>query len=270
MYNQGILTDDQIHRLAPSVFADRPWSGVSENYRFIPTTDLVAALREEGLVPVRARQGRTRIEGKGFFTKHELRFQRRQDIEARGNSDRKVGQVTPEIIVTNSHDRTSCFDIKAGLFRLVCLNGMTVAEAMIGRLHVRHSGNIGDVVGGALDIVESFPRILARVEDFRSVELTERQRNAFAEAALVARYGEEAPPVQPYQLLRANRWEDQGNDLWTTFNRVQENLTKGSRAIRWRSESGRRASLRAVTSIDGDQKLNMALWTLAEKLRESI
>lgn len=87
-------------------------------------------------------------------------------------------------------------------------------------------------------------------------------------------------PISPDDLLNSRRHEDTGmrvrqgyreigkakNDLWTTYNVVQENLLKGGQ--RGMSESGRRSTTRAVTSIDGDLKLNRALWSMAEYLRD--
>lgn len=76
------LTIEQLRAYTPSVFASQAWAGASDRYTFIPTIDVVEALIQEGFTPVSAQQSRTRIEGKGDFTKHMLRFQRTQDIEA--------------------------------------------------------------------------------------------------------------------------------------------------------------------------------------------
>ncbi|MNG31048.1 hypothetical protein D3C84_1167890 [compost metagenome] len=61
------------------------------------------------------------------------------------------------------------------------------------------------------------------------------------------------------------RAEDRASDLWTTFNRVQENTIKGG--LRGRNKQGRRTTTRAVNGIDQDVKLNRALWVLAQALR---
>jgi len=68
------LTLEQVRRAAPSVFAEMPWAGTSAKYRFFPTVHVVEGLMQQGFLPVRAQQSRTRIEGKGDFTKHLLRF----------------------------------------------------------------------------------------------------------------------------------------------------------------------------------------------------
>lgn len=72
--------------------------------------------------------------------------------------------------------------------------------------------------------------------------------------------------VTPQMLLNARRSEDEGSDLWRTFNRVQENATQGFRG-RYNWELRRRQrGVRAIKNIDGDVKINRALWSLAEKM----
>lgn len=49
-FNNGkqVLTNEQIMQVAPSAFADRPYHAVSERYRFIPTSAVLARLQGEG------------------------------------------------------------------------------------------------------------------------------------------------------------------------------------------------------------------------------
>ncbi len=71
------------------------------------------------------------------------------------------------------------------------------------------------------------------------------------------------------QLLIARRHEDRPNDLWTCFNRVQENVIRGGLSYRQTNEETGRIAHRttgAVRSVDGDVKLNRALWVLAEEM----
>jgi hypothetical protein len=58
--------------------------------------------------------------------------------------------------------------------------------------------------------------------------------------------------------------DDAGDDLWTVFNRVQENLLGGG-LVR-RTESGRLSRTRRITSIRQDVRLNSRLWDLAEEV----
>jgi hypothetical protein len=59
----------------------------------------------------------------------------------------------------------------------------------------------------------------------------------------------------------ARRSDDVGNDLWRTFNRTQENLTRGGMRYVHTDEAGVRSrrKTRPVNSIDGNVSLNRAL-----------
>ena len=197
------LSNEQLQRIAPSIFAQQPWEKVSENYAFIPTSDVVNGLRSEGFVPVRASQSRTRIEGKGDFTKHMIRF-RHQSLMTVEN----VGEELPEIVLVNSHDRTSSYRLDAGIFRLACLNGMVVKSANFGSFSVQHSGNIVEkVINGSHEIIEQVPQIMDQVKRLKSIELNRHQQLAFARSALALRWDvdvetkEIKAPVQAEDLL---------------------------------------------------------------------
>src|SRR4051794_23840052 len=125
------LDDDQLRRLAPSIFAASPWGRMSGRYRMVPTIEVVGLLRDKGFLPVRAEQSRTRIEGKGDFTRHLIRFRHGDHL-----SPLAVGAEVPELVLTNSHDGTSAYRFMAGVFRLVCSNGMVVQSADHGSLSV--------------------------------------------------------------------------------------------------------------------------------------
>ena len=106
------LSLDQIRSTAPSVFAETPWEGTSLKYRFFPTVHVVEGLMQQGFLPVRAQQSRTRIEGKGDFTKHLLRF-RHASMAASA-----VDSTVPEIVLVNSHDGSSSYHLSLGLYRV--------------------------------------------------------------------------------------------------------------------------------------------------------
>ena len=93
--------------------------------------------------------------------------------------------------------------------------------------------------------------------------LGQDEQQAFAKAALQLRWGDDAP-INTNRLLAAHRHEDVKGDLWTTFNRVQENMLKGG--VPGRSSTGRRTTTRAVGGVNENVKLNKALWTLADSM----
>lgn len=255
------LSDDQIRRVAPSIFADGKHESRSERYTYIPTIDVLRGLRNEGFQPFMVCQTRVRAQDKREFTKHLIRMRPASEI---------TGEDVNEIILLNSHDGSSGFQLLGGVYRFVCQNGMVAGET-IGEVRVPHRGNIvQNVIDGAFDVLDGFDLICEQKDGMKAVTLDRDEQHAFARSALALRYDPtdtEAPaPITEGQLLAPRRFEDRRDDLWTVFQRTQENLTRGG--LHGRSRSGRSMSTRPITGIDQNVKLNRALWMLAESMRQ--
>ncbi len=132
------LTNDELMRFVPSVFSEEKHESRSERYTYIPTITLLDNLRKEGFQPFFACQTRTRDIGKREHTKHMLRLRREGEI---------AGEEVPEIILLNSHDGSSSYQMIPGMFRFVCMNGMVCGKTF-GEIRVPHKG---DVVGQVID-----------------------------------------------------------------------------------------------------------------------
>jgi len=63
------------------------------------------------------------------------------------------------------------------------------------------------------------------------LELTSGEQTALAESAHVVRFGDADgkvdTPITPTQPLQSRRRDDNGADLWRTFNRILENAIRG-------------------------------------------
>ncbi|HLJ26583.1 MAG TPA: DUF932 domain-containing protein [Candidatus Angelobacter sp.] len=262
------LTLDQIGQLAPSAIAITAHSSRSDRYAYIPTLQIIQGMEKAGFLPFSAKQSRTRLEDRRDFTKHMIRFRHvSQEVQ--------VGGSFPEVVLINSHDGTSAYKLMAGIFRLVCSNGLVVASSMQDSITVRHQGNIIQaVVEGSTRIIEAAPKMLDAVNNWTGLMLTAGEQQVFAEAAHSIRFGDEEgktdTPIKPAQLLQARRTSDTRNDLYTTLNRIQENVIRGGVRALGHDAAGhlRRTTTREVKGIDQDVKLNRALWTLAEKMAQ--
>lgn len=259
------LTEEQLRRSIPAIFAETPHESRSDRYRFIPTVDVLHGLSREGFRPVFAATALARDSGMQGYTKHMLRFRRADDLA-------RVGEV-PEIIGINSHGGQCSYQMLAGIFRFVCANGLVLGDKFQD-IRAKHSGRmVDDVIEGTYRVVDTFAETLDNVAQMKALPLAEPEQLAFAEAAAILRT-DPAEGEQPSISARAfnvpRRYEDRSNDLWTTFNRVQENTLRGGlhgRAIGSNGRS-RRVTTREVQGIDQNVKLNRALWTLAERMRE--
>lgn len=264
------LSEDEMRRSAPSIFAVSAHESRSERFQPIPTIEVLRALTGEGFMPVGVKQGRTRDASKKDFTKHLIRL-RRLDHDAKFC----VGDTVCEILLKNANDGTAAFDIMAGLFRIRCLNSLVAQTSTLESVKVRHSGDVRHkVIDGTFRVMKEAEKALAAPADWSGLILDRDEKQVFAEAAHIARFGdsegETTTRIQPSQLLNARRTGDRENDLWTTLNVVQENAIRGGLRAAFRDENGRirRTCSRAVKGIDQDVKLNKALWTLSEKMAE--
>jgi hypothetical protein len=255
------LSDDQIRRAVPSIYAEEPHHSRSHRYGYIPTSQVLAGLRKEGFQPFFACQTRVKIADKAPFTKHMLRLRHASQI---GGADATEAN---EIILINSHDGSSAYQMLAGVFRFICTNGLICGDE-VGDIRVPHRGDVvGRVIEGAYTVLDEFKRIDDNRQTMKEIPLTPPEQTLFARAALVERFGEDkAPPVTTDQVLAPERWEDRGSDLWTVFNRTQEHLVRGG--LRAHTANNRRTRTRAVTGIDQNVKLNRGLWMLAEGMRK--
>ncbi len=263
------LNNDSIMSVAPSVFATAPHNEVSDRYGFMPTINVIDALRNEGWMPVSASQKNVRDASKKELTKHLVRFRRL------GN-DIMIGDSVAELLLTNSHDRSSAFVLHAGLFRMACANGIVISDATLNKLSVRHGKNVIDnIIEGVYDVVDDVPVLAGEVEGMQETILNPMEQAVFARHAYVGVYGERDDNLLTedsniaMQLLRAKRHEDKGDDLWRVFNRVQENITKGGVKTMKLNQKGRvrRSTSRAVKAIDKNITVNKLLWSLAAEMK---
>ena len=265
------LTNDQIMQLAPSAFAVEKHESRSDRYAYIPTSEVIDGLRGNGFVPMFAKQGNSRVPGKADFTKHLIRF--RHEGQAAGM--RKVGDTFPEVILVNSHDGTSAYKIMAGLFRLVCLNGMVVSDREFANVSIPHKGDVTSlVIEGSYTVLNESRKALEAADAWAGITLSRPEQMAMAEAAHTVRFGDAEgateTPIEPEQLLRVRRYADTGNDLWRTANTIQENVIRGG-LTGWgrdRNNRPRRTTTREVRGIDADVKINKALWMLSERMAQ--
>ena len=260
------ISDQELNALAPSVFASQPIAGVSDRYSFLPTSSILNGMRENGWVPVRAEQQSVRTEARRGFQKHLIRFARAEHLATWDKN-----QVRPEVVLLNSHDKSSAYQLHCGLFRLVCLNGMVVSDGTFARISIKHSGFNPDlVIEASFDVLEAVPQIMDKVKLFQDRILTDAERLALATGAATYRWEDpNKAPVNPSMLLNPRRYGDGEKDLWTTLNTVQENVIRGGQRdySRRRPDGSRMLKSRAIKGIDEDMKLNKALWQMAEVLR---
>jgi hypothetical protein len=152
------LDEDTLRRRSPSIFAAGPMQGVSPRYTFVPTARIVTGLRELDWVPVDVEEQRIRLEARRGFQKHLLRFRRAEQMET-------LDEWNVELVLVNSHDAGSAYQLHAGLFRRICSNGLVLSDSQFEAIRFRHSGLEPDeVVRASLRLIEFMPRVAELVQ----------------------------------------------------------------------------------------------------------
>ena len=259
-FRSQALTDAELRLEARSIFATEPMRGLSTRYAFVPTTEIVAGLREKNWLPVHVEQQRVRFESRFGFQKHLIRFRRAEQMQT-------LDEWNEELVLTNSHNAACAYIMQVGIYRRLCSNGLVVSTDSFEPIRFRHAGLRAEkVVEASYRILEFVPKVGALIERFRNCRLSESEALAFAQQGLALRYGSlEQSPVEARTLLTPRRIEDQSNDLWTSFNSIGEHLLRGGVSDSRRDRRGRLRSIRALRGIDSQVSLNMRLWNLAEE-----
>lgn len=261
---KGALSNEELKILSPSCFATEPAPDVSRNrYHFVPTIQIVEALRSESWFPVQAVEVKSRTSNRIGYGKHMLRFRQADKVL------NKVGEVVPEIVLFNAHDGSGKVTLDAGLFRLICSNGMVIADESFASIAVKHStpNLVDEIIKQTFAIAKQLPKITGSISEMMSISLTPNKQKSFAEKALVLRYDDvEDSPITIDQLLLQRREQDKGDDLWHTFNRIQENMITGG--IDGVSHSGRKVKTKGIKSVTEDLRLNRGLWEIADTYRQ--
>jgi len=257
-YNDSGFSMDQLRGIAPSIFAETPANKVSDRYGFVPTVDVVEELKGRGLRPVFAGQTLSRDIDNRPFAKHLIRF-RPQYAPTIAN------QSLPEVVLMNSHDGSSGFKLWMGIFRMVCCNGIIVSDSVMGQVSVPHRTNAAEIVGDrSVDFLSRVDHIEDRIQRFMDRVLTPLEQGQLAETAAQLRWGNERPAgLENGRLLQARRFEDAGNSLWLTLNRIQENIIQGGVSL---NRPRRQSSTRVLRSVGDNARINAKLWEAADRL----
>jgi hypothetical protein len=252
------LTKEEIQAKAPAVASLQAASNVSEKYVHVPTMELIDDMAKLGWGVADVKQAGSKRGGEAF-KKHMVTF-RNENVIIKGEDGETV---YPQILLSNSHDGLSSFQFRAGLFRLVCTNGLVISTQDFGSMRIRHKGySFEELKKTVMELVEKLPVTVETLNKFREVTLSEEQKHELAMKAIGIRFGENGAEVDINELLKPVRKEDEGSDLWTIFNVIQEKMVRGN--FKYKTAKGRNKTARSIKNFNRDLQLNEQLYELAE------
>ena len=261
----GYLTKDQIRNSSPLVFADAPTNpDVSKKYLFVNTETIIDDLEKLGWLPVQAAQRKSRKEGGTIFSKHMVAFQNPEIKITSADGD----DAYPRILLTNSHDGMQAFKFSVGIFRLVCSNGLVVADEQFSDFKIKHKGyTFGELRNVVRQAVEDLPNRVQVMNDMKNRILTEDEKRKMALDAMLIRAGVKELQYDEEtitDILDPKRDADKGDDLWRVFNVIQEKITQGDFHAALTGAKVRK--VRKIKSFEKDMKVNKELFKLASAL----
>jgi len=269
--DQSYMTKDQLKEVCPLAFAKEATNPkVSGKYLFVNTETIVDDLDKLGWKPVQAAQRKGR--GKStIFSKHMVAFQN-PDIMIKGeNGDDSF----PRIIMTNSHDGIQAFKFSVGIYRLVCSNGLVVADEEFSDFKIKHKGYTFEELRGVVNqAVEDLPNKVEVLNKMKNRVLSKKEKDTLALNAMLVRAGIkiDSPQAKKFNyddetiedILDPKRDEDKGDDLWRVFNVIQEKITQGEFSAALKGAKVRK--VRKIKSFEKELKVNKQLFQLATAL----
>ena len=261
------LNDSEIALLCPVALkntmtnAEIEKLGLSKHYSFVPTMKVVNDLRTLGYEVTDAVQVKARKKSTNGYQKHMITFEHpKYKVD---NSEEY-----PQILLTNSHDGGNAFTLSAGIFRLVCSNGLVIKTEDYGSTRLVHKGYSFEAVQKLVkEFEKTADEALTKVTAMKEVDLTKDLQIEFAKEAALLRFKSKSfnmdnigKVVDLDDILNAERKEDEGDRLWEVFNRVQESIINGK--FHYLSNTKRRKA-RPIKNFKQNIEVNKKLSELA-------
>jgi len=263
------LTKEQVRKQCPVAFAKGATNpDVTDKYLFVNSETIIDDLAKLGWKPVTAAMRKSRG-ASTIYSKHMISFQN-PDIIIKG---KEGDDAFPRIIMSNSHDGLQSFRFSVGIFRLVCSNGLVVADEKFSDFRIAHKGytftELREVVDQA---VKDLPKRVEVMNQMKKKVLTQEEKNQLALDALLIRAGVKEEDKSKYEydeetiedILEPKRKADEGDDLWAVFNIIQEKITQGDFHAALKGAKVRK--VRKITSFEKDLEVNKKLFRLASDL----
>ena len=265
------LSTEEIREQAPVIFAGGPTREVSERYVYADTPTIINDMDKLGWKVRQVGQRSARKENTSF-SPHFVRFAN-PDYRIKGNG----GDYSfPEVVMKNRYDGLGAVEFMAGVFRLVCSNGMVIATQTFGEYKLNHRGYSFDemrkLVGDRVVSIEEQVQVMNQMKD---TDLVKEQQRELAMQGLMIRGQVAEKDKSKYaglidtltldEILNPKRDEDRGSDLWNTFNRVQESITHGDFKVQLGINAKVRKG-RAIKSFERDLEFNKGLFAAATEL----
>ena len=261
-------TMEDLQKLVPAAFSNSPHPERTDRYSLFSTVQFLEAFEKLGWTPYSAKQ-----HGSNPYSRHIIRLHN-PDM---GYIPVFGDKIKPHLMLDNSHDGYTPGQIHLGLFRLICENGLVIGiPGLNSTVKFRHVGlNQKEMIQIIAETAEQYRSIGDHVYDMQQVIMNVDQKEDFVMKTLgirePARFLNEDGTINrkvllesldPRELFKPIRPQDEKDDLWTIFNVIQERTVQG--LFEMKSATGRKSSPRTITNAARHLDYNRKLWKLAE------
>jgi len=193
---------------------------IKQKPHYVPSMEVIETLHKDGWIIEGVSEERQKSTRK--ITNHYINLQH-PDLKILNNKGNT--EAIASIIMSNSCSGISPLNVDFGLFRLICSNGL-VQKAPYGKaIQFKHNGE--KTFDEKIFITDINDRMFSIMNDFevlKAKRLTTDQMLELAKRAAKLKY-KDLEDIDISSLLVNHRDEDKGDDLWSVFNTIQENLT---------------------------------------------
>ena len=279
------LSKDELREIAPSIFSTKPSPEVSKKYSHIPTDRLIDDMELLGWNVIDAKEVNARTKGTKGYQKHLVVF-RNDDIvinqmpnnivesstsptgyrRTNGTFAKKnpIDTVFPQILLTNSHDGKNAFTFTAGLFRMICENGLVISTNEFEKVSIRHMGYDFDELQVQInEMVEQLPLTVESMNKMIDTQMNQKSILKFAKDMLAVRFPEDELrriTIDMDEFITPVRPEDKGDDLWSVFNVIQEKIIEGDFEY---TVGTKHRKARQIKNFKQDMDLNSKMFDVA-------
>jgi hypothetical protein len=187
---------------------------------YIPTLDVVQKLQNEGWTI----QGVDEARAKNRKIVSNYVQMRHPDFSVKNSKgkDEAIAAVT----ISNSCSGNKPLQLDLGAYRQVCSNGLVMFDVDAESSKIQHTRvNARDLDLFIFNLSTKSDKLIKEINAMKDKNMSYDQIRRLAYNSAKLRFNEDDDKFDIDALLKVNRVEDENNDVWTVFNRIQENLT---------------------------------------------
>ena len=283
--SKNYLSKDELREIAPSIFSTKPSPEVSTKYSHIPTDKLIDDMDLLGWKVIDAKEVNARQKSTIGYQKHLVVFRNpdivinqmpkniRESITSPTGYRRTDGTfakknpidtVFPQILLTNSHDGKNAFTFTAGLFRMICENGLVISTNEFEKVAIRHMGyDFDELQKQVTEMTERLPLTVESMNKMIDTKMEQKSILKFAKDMLAVRFPEDELrriTIDMDEFITPVRPEDKGDDLWSVFNVIQEKIIEGDFDY---TVGTKHRKARQIKNFKQDMDLNSKMFDIA-------